>query len=64
MARMDEARTDEYRDHAAECLDSARSVADTKAKLELLALAKSYLDLADLAEGSANDYGVIARSRG
>lgn len=57
------ARTDEYRDQAAECLDSARSVADTKAKLELLALAKSYLDLADLAEGAANDYGVIARSR-
>lgn len=46
------ASTDDYRDQAAECLDSARSVADPKAKLELLALAKGYLDLADLVEGS------------
>ena len=63
VARMDEARTDEYRDQAAECLDSARSVADAKAKLELLALAKGYLDLADLVEGSASEHGVIARRR-
>jgi len=61
MARTDDVRTDEYRDQAAECLDSDRSVADAKAKLELLVLAKGYLDLADLVEGSANEYGGIAR---
>lgn len=49
------ASTDDYRDQAAECLDSARSVADPKAKLELLALAKGYLDLADLVEGSESN---------
>ena len=64
MARTDEYRTDEYRDQAAECQDSARSVADTKLKLELLALAKGFLDLADLAEGSANEHGVTALWRG
>ena len=46
---------DEFRDRAAECLDSARSVADRKARLELLALAKSYLDLADVVEGSERE---------
>lgn len=55
MASTDETRTDEYRDQAAECLDSARTVADAKAKLELLALAKGYLDLADLVEVSATN---------
>jgi hypothetical protein len=29
-------------------------VGDAKAKLELLTMAKSYLDLADLVEGAAN----------
>ena len=63
MASTDEIRTDEYRDHAAECLDSARTVTDAKAKLELLALAKSYLDLADFVEGSANEHGLTALRR-
>lgn len=63
MARIDETRTDEYRDQAAECLDSARTVADGKAKLELLALAKGYLDLADLVEASANEQGTTAPCR-
>jgi hypothetical protein len=53
-SRTDEARTDGYRDQAAECLDSARCVGDAKAKLELLTMAKGYLDLADLVEGAAN----------
>lgn len=54
------ATTDEYRDQAAECLDTARTVADAKAKLELLVLAKGYLDLADFVEGSANENGMMA----
>ena len=49
------ATTENYRDQAAECLDSARSVADPKAKLELLVLAKGYLDLADLVEGTEDE---------
>ena len=55
MTNTDETRTDEYRDQAAECLGSARAVADARAKLELLALAKGYLDLADLVEASATN---------
>ena len=62
MASTDQERDqapDCYRDQAAECLDSARTVADAKAKLELLALAKGYLDLADLVEGSASEHAML-----
>lgn len=57
------ATTDEYRDQAAECLDSARSVADPKAKLELLVLAKGYLDLADLVEGTEDELLTDTKSK-
>jgi len=57
------ARVDECRDQAAECLDSARRVADRKAKLQLLALAKGYLDLADLLEASESELEISARRR-
>jgi len=60
MASTDETRTGEYREQAAECLEGARTVAYARAKLELLALANGYLDLADLVEASANEYGMTA----
>ena len=57
------ARVDECRDQAAECLDSARRVADRKAKLQLLALAKGYLDLADLLEAFESELEISGRRR-
>lgn len=46
------AKEDEFRDQAAACLDRSNKASDVKSKLELLAIAVAWLDLADLTEQS------------